>query len=518
MKDILICSMPALFVDRLPGAPAILKSAVEQAGFTAQTVDFSIAFFKNQCGGDLDLWHRLGSIFRAGEAYDTQALEAGNQWIEDSISYITNVDPKILGISVFTNFQHRSTVMLLKELRRRAPHLKIVLGGMGLTVSCASLSNFIIPVKKIDVIKSFHQFMSDHDWADYVVLREPLDELIRIMQQELGKPKEWDEVYASQGAIFKTPMPNYDDYDLSQYVFNDDVSLPITGSKGCVRACTFCDIPGQFGRFSFRTGEDIGQEIIALSKKYGVKVFEFTDSLVNGSFKAFRQWLTVLADYNDQQSPDNKIRWFGQYICRPQQQIPSDIYPLISRSGVSNLVIGVESGSDAVLAAMKKQMTVKDVFDELEQFKKHNIKCSILMLSGFYNETYERYIESLKFLVDCQPYFASGIITKIGVGPPLIVFNDTYLQQEADKLGLVLDTFDESMWTAVYDPTNDYPYRAVNRVTTQLVVDALGYPTAGQNISNIHQVLQKLRKKEQELTQTLYALTQVTTDRSRLSA
>lgn len=510
--------MPALFVDRMPGAPAILKSVVAEAGFSAHTCDLSIEFFEHQCQRDHTQWHRLTSIFRPGEAYDESALNASQEWLQQSIQYITHTNPRIIGLSVFTNFQHRSTVMLVRELKRIRPDLKIILGGMGLTVTCASLNNFTTPIKKIDMIKPFYQYMTDQGLADHTILGSGLDELVKILQQELGSTKQFDPAFNNAGVIFKTPVPDYDDYVVSKYVFNEDISLPVTGSKGCVRACTFCDIPGQFGRFSFRTGEDIANEILALNKRYNIKIFEFTDSLVNGSFKAFKQWLTVLADYNDKQSEGNKIRWFGQYICRPQAQIPKDIYSLMARSGVANLVIGVESGSDAVLEAMKKQITTKDVFEELEQFKLHKIKCTFLVLSGFYNETRERYLETLRFLIDCQPYFASGTITKIGVGPPLIVFNDTYLQQEADKLGLILDESDESMWTSVYDPDNDFSKRSVNRVITQLLIDALGYPSAGQNISNVHQVLQKLRKKEQELTKTLHALTQISTDQSRLFA
>jgi radical SAM superfamily enzyme YgiQ (UPF0313 family) len=518
MQDILICSMPALFVDRLPGAPAILKSAAEEAGFVAQTVDFSIDFFTNQCQKNHDSWNQLCCIFRPGETYHDLALSASEQWLEQCIKHIKSVNPRIIGLSVFTNFQHRSTVMLARELRRAMPDLKIILGGMGLTVTCSSLSNFVIPVKKIDMIKPFHQYMIDQGLADHTILGSGLDELVKILQKELGIPKQFDQEFNNKSIIFKTPVPNYDDYDVSKYVFNEDISLPITGSKGCVRACTFCDIPGQFGKFSFRSGEDIAKEMIELHKKYKVNIFEFTDSLVNGSFKAFKQWLTILADYNDTQSEENKLKWFGQYICRPQAHVPKDLYSLMARSGAANLVIGVESGSDAVLEAMKKQMTVKDVFDELEQFERYKIKCTFLMLSGFYNETPERYLETLRFLIDCQPYFASGTITKIGVGAPLLIFNDTYLEQEADKLGLILDDYNHFMWTSVYDSGNDFVHRSVNRVSTQLLIDALGYPLAGQNISSLHQVYQQLLRKEQELTRTLNDLTPITTDQLRLPA
>lgn len=512
MKDIVICAMPALFVDRLPGAPAILKAAVEEAGFSAQAVDLSLEFFVNQCHSDIDTYNRLGCIFRPSEPFHEQADRAGTEWIEQSIARIKQINPRIIGLSVFTAFQHRSTYMLAQAIRQHMPDIKIILGGMGLPVTCTSMSNFKMPIRKIELIKPFHQYMMDQGLADHIVLGSGLDELVKILETELGTDRPFDKEFNNTSVMFKTPVPNYDDYKIPNYIFNEDISLPITGSKGCVRACTFCDVPGQFGRFSFRTGEDIANEMLELNRKYGVKIFEFTDSLVNGSFKAFKQWLTILADHNDQQDEENKIRWFGQYICRPQAHTPKDIYSLMARSGVVNLVIGVESGSDAVLEAMQKKMTIKDVFDELDQFEEHNIKCTFLMLSGFYNETPERYLETLRFLINCQPYVASGTITKVSVSPPLVVHSGTYLHDEANKLGLILDDYDESMWVNTHDPSNDFVQRSLNRVITQLLIDALGYPLAGQSISNLHQILQKLRKQEQDLTKALDALTPLATN------
>lgn len=512
MKDIVICAMPALFVDRLPGAPAILRSAVEEAGFTATAIDLSLEFFVNQCHRNIDTYNRLGCVFRPSEQFHDQAKAACDQWIEDSIAKIQEVNPKIIGLSVFTAFQHRSTYLLAKEIRQRMPGIKIILGGMALPVTCVSLSNFNMPIKKIDLIKPYHQYMTEQGLADYIVLGSGLDELIDILEKEVGTDKPFEVEFNNKTVIFKTPIPNYDDYNIEKYIWNEDISLPVTGSKGCVRACTFCDIPGQFGRFSFRSGEDIANEMLELNRKYGVKIFEFTDSLVNGSFKAFKQWLTILADHNDKQTEENKIRWFGQYICRPQAHTPADIYPLMARAGVVNLVVGVESGSDAVLEAMKKKMTVKDVFDELEQFEKYNIKCTFLMFSGFYNETPERYIETLKFLIDCQPYIASGTVTKLSLSPPLVVHSGTYLYDEADKLGLILDPYDESLWESVHDKSNDFTQRSLNRVITQLLTDALGYPLAGQSIANLHQILQKLKKREQDLEKALDDIASIATN------
>lgn len=503
--------MPALVIDRMPGAPAILKSAVEQAGFTATALDLSLEFFINQCSKNGDTYHHLSSIFRPSELFDESSKQACQQWIEESIAKIQEVNPKIIGLSVFTAFQHRSTYLLAQKIRQRMPDIKIILGGMGLPVNCTSLSNFEISIKKIDLIKPFHQYMTEKALADYVILGSGLDELINILEKELGTDTPFTEKFNNTTVVFKTPIPNYDDYKISEYVWTDGASLPITGSKGCVRSCTFCDIPGQYGRFSFRTGEDIANEMIYLKEKHGVSVFEFTDSLVNGSFKAFKQWLTIVAEYNDSRPYDQRIHWFGQYICRPQAHTPSDIYPLMARSGVIDLKIGVESGSDSVLAAMKKKMTAKDVFDELEQFKKHKITCTFLMFSGFYNETQEYYYENLKFLIDCQPYIASGTIIKVSIGQPLMINSGTYLHEAADELGLILDPYDDTQWLSKQDPGNDYMRRSLNRLTTLLLVDSLGYPLSRLGVGLDYQNLQKLKKIKRDLEKELNETALLTT-------
>ena len=57
--DILICAMPPLHVDRVPGAPAVLKGAAEELGFVAQSVDLSINFFINQCNSNIEKYEKL---------------------------------------------------------------------------------------------------------------------------------------------------------------------------------------------------------------------------------------------------------------------------------------------------------------------------------------------------------------------------------------------------------------------------------------------------------------------------
>jgi len=506
--DILICAMPPLHVDRVPGAPAVLKGAAEELGFVAQSVDLSINFFINQCNSNIEKYEKFSSIFRPGEHSDDDAKQASNHWLDESISIIEKINPKIIGISVFTHWQHRSTLRLTSEIRKKLPNIKIIVGGYGLQVSANTLSSDP-GIKKIDQLILFHQYIKKYNLADYIIIDNPLENFADALITELGQPKsknEFDWKIVDDKINYDTPMPNYDDYNLNLYIWNTGHSLPVTGSLGCVRNCTFCNVQGLFGKFKFRTGKDIAKEIISHHKKYGVKIFDFTDSLVNGSLKAFREWLTIIADYNDKLSDVDKIKWHGQYICRPADQVPADLYELMSRSGVVNLVIGVESGSNEILEAMRKKMQVEDVYNELEKFEQYNIKAHFLVLSGFYNETWERYLENLQFLIRCQPWVTKGIITKLSVGMPLFITNDSPLYNEAEELGILIDHYDMYNWKSKNNETNDFIERSRRRLITQLLLDRLNIPMSAAAISFIHQLLGLLKKREQELEENLLCL------------
>ena len=52
-----------------------------------------------------------------------------------------------------------------------------------------------------------------------------------------------------------------------------------------------------FGKkYTYRSGENVAQEMIAHYEKYGV-TDSFTDSLINGNLKSFRQLIDSLLQY-----------------------------------------------------------------------------------------------------------------------------------------------------------------------------------------------------------------------------
>ena len=112
-------------------------------------------------------------------------------------------------------------------------------------------------------------------------------------------------------------------------------------------------------------------------------------------------------------------------------------------------------------------------------------------------------LENLRFLIDCQPYIASGTIIKVSIGQPLMINSGTYLHNEADRLGLILDSYDDTQWLSKHDSGNDYVRRSLNRLITLLLVDSLGYPLSRVGVGVDHQNLQKLKTIKHNLKKAL---------------
>ena len=469
-----------------PAAPALLKSCVEQAGFTAKTIDFSQLFYTEISNRDFECYNTDSSYLLPRHPRHTDSENKVKQWLDLCIAYIKNENPKFVGLSIFTYYMIRSAYLLCHEIREHCPDVKIILGGYGLTQSANNLKN-IPGLKNIDLVKNFDVFCTERDLSDYNIIGEGEEALVRILESNQIITPNVDPV-----VLYNVPIANFDNYNLVDYCYvSDKIILPVTGSKGCVRQCTFCDIPQKFGKFRYRSGKHIADEIVFLKEKYGVNNFTFTDSLINGSLKALTELVTNLADYNDACEPEDRIRWSAQYISRPRGQTPEHVYELMARSGAEGLTIGLESGSNSVLAAMNKKVKIEDVDYELEIFEKHGISVTLLFIIGFYNETYNDFLDTIQTIIRYQKYVASGTVLKMDLGMPLIITSETALYLDAHNLGIELNSTDPAKWKVADNPDLTLIERVRRRVIAQLVCDQLGIPTgmSGYNIKRMADLL-----------------------------
>ena len=502
MIDLLIVSVPILDLQYPPSSPAVIKSVVKSAGFSARTLDLNLEL-KKLCGNK-EVFYRIQHNF---ENVSQSSIDIKNHidcffdndkdiiknWLDISIDKIRKLNPRWVGISVFSYKSHKATLALCIEIRQQLPGVKIVLGGRGASAYALGPDHDYF-YQKIQAYfgpypdLNFSETLLHYKVVDTVIQGDGEQEIINLLN---GSVKTNIKAKVEDINLEEVPFVDFDDYELTEYDYINEPTIPITGSKGCVRKCTFCDIPVLWPKFKFRSGDHIAKEMIYLYNKHGVRKFYMSDSLVNGSMQAFTDFITVLAEHN-RKNPDAKIKWVGQYITRPRSKALNDhYYDLLKESGGEGLTIGVESGSDAVRAHMKKQFKTIDIDTELEHFNRRGIVCVLLFFSCYPTERWEDFLDTVDMFIRYQKYCASGTVYKLTLGTPYTHHPQTPLWNMQDDIGLESKKGSDILWRLNKNRQLTFVERIRRRLILQEVAVALKLPMS-RNSAELNQLSNSL--------------------------
>ena len=496
--DIVICSLPPYPIAALPAAPGILRGCVEQYGFTARTLDLNQYLYITECKKSKKKYTVVADALTPFINFTQLPLDeqlATKKFIASAANKILELNPTYVGLSVFSSYMHKSTYMLCLQLKALAPNIKIIVGGRGVDVPIKQMNQDLgLTTKMRDMFTPFCQYLTDINLVDYTIIGDGEDAIVKILQQIVD-----DSDDRQTNDMFSVPVPNFDDYIFKDY--GEGVLLPVTGSKGCVRNCEFCDVNKQYGKFKYRSGVDVANEMIALANRYHISNFFLNDSLVNGSLKAFTEFITVLAEYN--QTATDKIIWSGQYISRPQSQVKREIYRLMKLSGANNMLIGVESGSNDVLKSINKKVTIEDVLDELRIFSEFGITCSTNIIPGYWNESWDNFLETIKFLKDIYPYVKDGTVYNVSILLPLVIYDRTPLWDRREEYKLHTGPYATDhahMWWSELNPRLTLKERYYRKLLLDSVVTKLNYSLGDAFRSHDH-IIKYLKSNTKEINE-----------------
>lgn len=496
--DLLVVAVPVLDLQYPPSSPAVIKACALAAGFSAKTADYNI-LLRDICG-DKDKFHAVQYNFEnvsphLPDTTDSAVMFFDNehdiltQWATQCIKDIAEHNPTWLGISVFSYKSHKATLLLCDYVKKHLPHVKIVLGGRGASSYALGPDHVHFAYKMYKFYGAYH----DKNFAETLLEYGLVDKVIQgdgeqaIVDLLRGPTANNIIGLVDKINLESVPFVNFDDYDIDAYDYVNEPIIPITGSKGCVRQCTFCDIPVLWPKFKFRSGEHIAQEMIHLQNKHGVNKFYMSDSLVNGSLKAFKDFTSTLARHNFA-NPNKPIRWVGQYITRPvSNSLNDEYYDLLKASGGEGLTIGVESGSDSVRQHMKKQFTTVDMDAELEQFDRRGIVCVLLFFSSYPTETWQDFLDTVDMFIRYQKYCASGTVYKLTLGTPYTHHAQTPLWNMQEEIGLDSAPGSDILWLMKDNPELTFYERARRRLILQEVAIALYLPMS-RNTAELNQL------------------------------
>jgi len=423
MYDFCIFNVPKMDLRAPSIGLSTIHSIVKNSNLKSCTFDFNIlcwqVFVKNNLG---HFWNYNNNVLVDSKAFDKNLTII--EPIFDDLLFRHIPKSKIIGISLFSIFSFVPLNLILKIVKKYNPNSKILLGGPGISYrNKKECQNYFKNYKKENLFDDFLYGEVDFTIVDYLLGKKNLPNLNKFVNDKKSLIQ------------FSNTIPDYTDFNLNfypkkhlnteEFALGPNKWIYITGSKGCVRKCTFCDVKTYFGTYKTKTGYDIAKEMIHQHKMLKIDKFRFTDSLLNGNLKVLESMCETLLQY------PHRLIWHGQYICRSSKDQNSEFYDLLANAGLDLVSIGIESGSESVRKHMKKNFSNESLYFTLNQLQRVKIKVVPLMMVGYPTETEEDFVETLNLINHFSKY--KDIIVDFNLNNPTRILPGSPLELNKDN-------------------------------------------------------------------------------------
>jgi len=381
-------------------------------------------------------------------------------------------DYNLVCASIFTYWTLPIARLFLTDYQENiAATTPIVTGGNG------TLSAFP------DTKQRFYDWATENKIVDYVIVGEAETPFTELLKGNTTGPGINNENFIQEENLDRFPLPSYKKFNMSNY---SGTTLYVTGSRGCVRRCTFCDIQNMWPKFRFRSAESLVQEIVKHYYETGIERYEFTDSLINGSTSNFYKFNSLLAEEKAKNNDLKNINYVGQAIVRPKNQMPEYHYEAMYHAGCRQVTIGIESFSESVRDHMLKKFSNEDIMYHAQQCSYWGIRNVWLMIVGYPTETIEDHMDNMRGLETYKKYAQQGIIELMRWGTSMHLIEDTPIADPQMLRDLEINKTHQSSnstatdwhynWVSNKNPSLDLKERIRRRMELHYESVRLGYP------------------------------------------
>ena len=188
----------------------------------------------------------------------------------------------------------------------------------------------------------------------------------------------------------KDVVPDYKPFDLDQYLSPGRV-IPYSASQGCYwQQCAFCPERAEGNEYCPLPVTTAVLHMQKLSREYRPALLHLLDNAVSPA---------LLAQFT--RTPPN-APWYGFARVTPELQ-DVDFCSALRQSGCAMLQLGLESGSDRVLAEMNKGIKSAEASRALRCLHAAGIATYVYLLFGTPWETEEEAQQTLDFIVRNAP-------------------------------------------------------------------------------------------------------------------
>lgn len=413
---IVIAAVPYTDTKRPMAAPAVLKASLEKNGFSATAIDLNSEVVAKVTGHVLR--DKILDFFYYQEIHN-EAIEDISRIIEYCADRILMHNPSIIGLSLLTFTGQHFTAWLSATLKQKCPECKIVIGGPGVKpISTDLKESFAEKLVRLRLVNDYITGDGDQSFVEYA-------------RGNISYPGINADNWLPTANLNDLPYPDYSDYN---FFWNEEVSIPIVDSRGCVRSCEFCDVIEFWKKFQYLSAGRIFDEMMHQIKKHNIHHFDFRSSISNGNLKEFRKLLELLVDYNKNKFRPEQISWEGSFIVRTPSQHPELLWEQFHKTH-AKIFLGIESVVPRVRNSLGKNFSNEDIDFHLEMSRKHKVPVRLLLISGYPTETLEDY-EFTKQWFRERKHYANNNVYSVQLSQALIL-PGTQLQKKSKDYGII---------------------------------------------------------------------------------
>jgi len=503
MKKFAFINTPSVELERPPAAAAVISACVKSQGWQCSQFDFNL--YLNHAV-DQSIWRELEEFWRCKKLELTASTqEKLDQVMESFIDQVLASDPDMIGVTVFSRMSVMASWMVLRALRKKYQG-KIVIGGSGSYAWPGSLPS--MDAASLDSA-TFADYAHKIGLINYYIQGDGEEAIVELLKGNIDYPGINGRLPQQIQDLSRLPHPDYTGIEPANYFYTHEPGIYITASRGCVRKCTFCNIPEIWPKFKNRSAEDVLQEMINAKRRYNINLFQFTDSLMNGNMSVWRDLNRRLRNLKQNDPEFTNIKYMGQFICRTRLDQNENDWELMGQGGAHLLIVGIESFSPAVRKHMGKNYSNADIDFHFRMSAWHGIRNISLMFIGYPTETLDDHKMNIEFLHRYRKYALSGTIHAVRWGYTGMFRSANRLEKSSDVKLITDPDFATRFknlpqgirdialgfgWINELNPTLDLRERIRRRLELHEVSYKLGWPQtrAREELQILHNILQNL--------------------------
>ena len=322
------------------------------------------------------------------DVIDCQVLKLSYEEFKEEIS---KSQPDVVGITSAT-LTYKSALKIARIVKEVVPNCLIVLGGCHATFwdyealqECPELDVIVRKEGENTLLELVQRIEAGKSYCDVLGTTCRKDEEI-IRNQDRPYMEDLDSL----------PFPAHHLWPIERIRKQGKLAaFPVATSRGCVFWCDFCTTVRMAGRkYRKRSPKNVVDELEHLHKTYGAEEFTFYDDVFTGNQSRTQEICDEIINRK------LKVKW----NCETRvDMVTKELLLKMKEAGCTDIWFGIESGSQRVIDAMRKGISVEQTMRAFKWAKEVGLVTIGFVVVGFPGETKESIWETVKVVKKINP-------------------------------------------------------------------------------------------------------------------